>query len=542
MQGETARSREMAEVTGRFSYPSSEPADPTAPSLLTLPAEMRNSIYEALFVHHKPIVAVCEWDDLDSQSRSYSLGLPLLSTCRQVHQEASTYFYSRNKFIVTSQGKYCPSQTLVDWTTQWLANIGRQATSVRNVRIDLFLEFMGEDINLSPLLLQYWRTGCSKTKIAFQDTKDFRLIGFDHPYESTDLSLPRVNTLFSALLSDTGGNIKKYNNFPRMVKWLGVNSDGTKVHLEFYLSSDTENDIPPSKVFAMNDNLGLVEVDDGLASEYDIASGIDKIMFRTSTSSNILSQVLPTSGDLVYEIRDNAISPPALAIFGVSGLFRARAHCLLNDHPFIVKFITTGREHLLQEGKRRLKSWPWRTGPSTEPEDQKRRDPGILVLRIETNGATMAGVSFNATNILAITKSYSLAILVRVELADAHATAQEETQYTMSLEDLQFGVMASIGDMIEQGSMDFDAAMPTIWMNGVGQVISADLGPERTVRFDRVHSSQSILRDKAKKIWKTNGAEEEQVGASFVSNTLARLAAHYGWATEAAEVPEGFWF
>jgi hypothetical protein len=79
-------------------------------------------------------------------------------------------------------------------------------------------------------------------------------------------------------------------------------------------------------------------------------------------------------------------------------------------------------------------------------------------------------------------------------------------------------------------------------MNGVGQVISADLGPERTVRFDLVHFSQSILRDKAKKIWKTNGAEEERVGASFMSNTLARLAAHYGWATEAAEVPEDFWF
>ncbi|CAI9630190.1 unnamed protein product [Alternaria burnsii] len=133
----------------------SAPLDPTAPSLLTLPADIRNSINEYIFIRPEPILIHdtdfyynrgrygCDNDghllfpeqafDSDEEEQMHqskkkpcskslkgwetrsdaekedillfqheaSLGIGLLKSCRQMYHETSSVFYSKNTFIVS---------------------------------------------------------------------------------------------------------------------------------------------------------------------------------------------------------------------------------------------------------------------------------------------------------------------------------------------------------------------------------------------------------------------------------------------------------
>lgn len=87
----------------------SKPRDPTAPSFLTtFPAEIRNAIYDALFHVYGGIrlspsekfITRSTFEDQDVRTALVA-GLPLLSTCRQIYQEAATTLYSNNIWIAS---------------------------------------------------------------------------------------------------------------------------------------------------------------------------------------------------------------------------------------------------------------------------------------------------------------------------------------------------------------------------------------------------------------------------------------------------------
>jgi len=87
----------------------STPCDPTAPSFLTtFPAEIRNAVYDALFHVYGGIrlspsedfITRSTFEDQDVRATLVA-GLPLLSTCRQIYQEAATTLYSNNIWIVS---------------------------------------------------------------------------------------------------------------------------------------------------------------------------------------------------------------------------------------------------------------------------------------------------------------------------------------------------------------------------------------------------------------------------------------------------------
>jgi hypothetical protein len=82
--------------------------DPTTPSLLTFPAEIRNAIFDILFhvpggIHISPSWWYATQGMLDNKKLQKILvaGLPLLSTCRQVYQEAASTLFSSNVWVVS---------------------------------------------------------------------------------------------------------------------------------------------------------------------------------------------------------------------------------------------------------------------------------------------------------------------------------------------------------------------------------------------------------------------------------------------------------
>ncbi|KAL9115131.1 MAG: hypothetical protein Q9227_000925 [Pyrenula ochraceoflavens] len=71
-----------------------------APSFLALPAEIRNKIY-AYLLSPSPSVPKTLYHDRHGRQPHFSLHPALLSTCRQIHLEASPFLYDHNIFLIS---------------------------------------------------------------------------------------------------------------------------------------------------------------------------------------------------------------------------------------------------------------------------------------------------------------------------------------------------------------------------------------------------------------------------------------------------------
>lgn len=118
----------MSTVTIPTLHSQSVPADPDTPSILTLPAEIRNLIYEILLVFEdvltifpilfERIYDEMSWDMIESHTTTKTpiSGVLLLATCRKIHSEAAGVLYSLSRFLLTSKF-YIQLATLIKKST-----------------------------------------------------------------------------------------------------------------------------------------------------------------------------------------------------------------------------------------------------------------------------------------------------------------------------------------------------------------------------------------------------------------------------------------
>jgi hypothetical protein len=144
----------------------SSPIKPSAPSFLTsFAAEIRNAIYAPLFGHER------EWehagDDFfgeeETSGNILRHTLPFVRTCRQVYHEALSYWFTENKFFLTS----APCRT-TDVITSWSGGMGSQMQMLRNVTIStdaLLLRPNTAGYELLPLLRVLWATRATKLQV-----------------------------------------------------------------------------------------------------------------------------------------------------------------------------------------------------------------------------------------------------------------------------------------------------------------------------------------------------------------------------------------
>ncbi|KAE8836358.1 hypothetical protein PTNB73_04320 [Pyrenophora teres f. teres] len=129
---------------------SSKPRDPNAHSFLTLPAELRNRIYDLLFDFKVPMRVIfsqtCKAEVEIAHLRSETgAAVALFSTCKTILQEATPILYMRNNFILSQEGAprlridskdkvigaRGPFQT-------WINTLGSHAKLLRHVTLDVY--------------------------------------------------------------------------------------------------------------------------------------------------------------------------------------------------------------------------------------------------------------------------------------------------------------------------------------------------------------------------------------------------------------------
>ncbi|KAI4706634.1 hypothetical protein J4E89_008701 [Alternaria sp. Ai002NY15] len=265
----------------------SSPADPSAVSLLiTLPPELRNCIYEWLFERDDPVLlhnrdsfheagpslkVYNGWPDpqkaddrrLQVYYSSYEAevgtddvfrhdfhqGLALLSSCRQIHDEASGILYGGNTFVFSRvlQLHHADDDSLdtlhededyfqVNYAAQWLNTIGSQFCYLKDVIIDTDTMcgwgrcWGNERIELLPLVRLVWKNADFFNVLSFESTGRLpvchELNGkMDDGLKLTPIDIATfLNNLFTALARDDVLDIRKYRKSNRLMDYVSIHS------------------------------------------------------------------------------------------------------------------------------------------------------------------------------------------------------------------------------------------------------------------------------------------------------------------------------
>ncbi|KAI4680403.1 uncharacterized protein J4E84_008051 [Alternaria hordeiaustralica] len=175
---------------GQIAQVYSQTSNPTATSLLTIPAELRNQIYEYLLVEDEPIlIAGSSQDDTAIKTGSFSGSPAILQTCRQIYHEAIGVLYGHNIFqfnygIVLDEGTILfPTKAYLEWTQE----IGSSLSALRTVIIDTdaphlsnaydhlpfwedFYRWSRSDIDILPFLDVFWNGVARDLSVRFESS------------------------------------------------------------------------------------------------------------------------------------------------------------------------------------------------------------------------------------------------------------------------------------------------------------------------------------------------------------------------------------
>jgi hypothetical protein len=120
-------------------------SQPQTSTLLRLPGELRNQIYESILIFSWPVVVYREAGDdgpREPATSLYSQLTALFLTCKQIHSEAGRLFYSRNKFALPAIACTAPHQVQINFLMRWFLDpIGpRNASAIQHLRVPFPLD------------------------------------------------------------------------------------------------------------------------------------------------------------------------------------------------------------------------------------------------------------------------------------------------------------------------------------------------------------------------------------------------------------------
>lgn len=213
--------------------PISQPINPDAPSLLTLPGEVRNAVYEAIFVYDDPIqVHANNISYLDYHSGIIVAGTALFQSCHQIQHEATGVFYARNVFrLVLLKGAFGRGD--FTWAMAWLCMVGKQPSSLRVVQFDISnLLDQGEDLEILPILEYTWKPEHKDMTATLVIPPERLSMGFKGSPQWSANDTTKINKGLNALIADPSNVLRKYW-IPNMLLRVKLDTKGSEVYVSY---------------------------------------------------------------------------------------------------------------------------------------------------------------------------------------------------------------------------------------------------------------------------------------------------------------------
>jgi len=441
----------------------SHPINPEAPSLLTtIPGEVRNAIFEALFDLGHPITI-----SRDRYAYGYSScyqsrdvrGIALLRTCRQIHEEITGILYSRNIFCLSLADDPYNAEP-IPWAMNWLVDIGRPSSAVRHLQIYIDNVFHGADdvINISPILHQAWKPDRAALKVELLPRWS---VEEGHPpgddvNRTAEMNAVSCNRQMATIIDDPSGMIKRFCSVPSLLREVYLNFLDHYAHLHYYQATKSDGGL------LSMDTIDIVE--NGAESTFSKRipiTDIKRIMSCCEIRNTILTMALCPDDGIIFDLTNRTTNVDVGYIASVTTYLTGTHEIDFWERAFSVTVTSMSTLAAFTAELKILRGLP--LGSPTN----------ITIRYYLEIDASLDDVQFDALALLHATGSNCLLNPIRIEVYSEAGTAPIKS-YTISLEDIRQSVLLFIYQIFKKTPEHMPAQLPRIWMSGRGEAREAE--------------------------------------------------------------------
>lgn len=285
-------------------------------SFLHLPGELRNRIYDHLFVHDE-CINVPHADMLDAPKAPIP-GINLLSSCREIHSEAAGILYAQNKFTVSGHSLNCSRGLHISQIGSWLASIGRFAGFVSTISVDLATSCPGGDIlwphylsrvDISLILEHIERRPAHNRAITFHADTGKAVPQSSNSLSAIGIATNALNTLLRQLDGNGTSVLDTCLRLRRSCHSIHCSGNG------FSISFELSDQPPPIRFYRTQEG----------TYELDVSPPVPQGIYSLAVY-NILNKIFGPAPEKIqnffFNINDGSVSPSLPATLHVSTQFR----------------------------------------------------------------------------------------------------------------------------------------------------------------------------------------------------------------------------
>ncbi|KAI4962438.1 hypothetical protein J4E86_001473 [Alternaria arbusti] len=473
---------EAATATDNLPPPVSHPTDPDVPSLVTLPGEVRNAIYEALFIREDPIqIHANSFDPLGYHSGSVVLGTALLQSCRQIQYEATGIFYARNVFQLVLPVSTDDEDGLV-WAMDWLRIIGKQPSFLCVIQLDInnLLEADG-DLEILPILAYTWKLEHKDMAVSFVKSPERLIVGFqgNRPWSANHTA--KINKGLSTLIADPSNLLRKYC-IASMLLRVKLDTDGSEVLISYRHNHRGGGNWMTQGRISISD--------EGLESVFDLTN--------QTTNLNLKS------------------------LAGVNRLLRREIMLEVGDYDSIFNSTTSTRKYNFATELERFEAI------------QLHGHPRYFHLYFDLSEQfTLEDIRFDALPFISSLSWLNHDVHLKIEVRHPIDSETPNRTVTLLLRELQVSVFCFLYNLLETYPKNIYLPCPNIWTNGLGKVKEVtwqdELGlePLDTSYLDNSHGVIQRFSGGVANDWASREISRILPG---IQDTLSEfLGEEYGW-------------
>ncbi|KAI4615846.1 hypothetical protein J4E80_006265 [Alternaria sp. BMP 0032] len=458
----TQKDTEAATATDNVPPPVSHPIDPNAPSFLNLPGEVRNAIYEALFIHEYPIqIHAKNINRLGYHSgyRSDSIisGTALLQSCCQIQHEATGVLYARNVFRLRLP-EDADERSGTIWAMDWLRIIGKQASSLRVIQLDVNnLLDADETLEVLPILEYTWKLEHKEMNVLFVAPPEVHssMLYFQSNREWSASHMAKINESLSTLTADPSNLLRKYW-ISKMLLRVGLDTDESKVYVSYRHNDSGGGNWMTKGRMSISDEGELRVIPPNRNTDFC------DLMSIYSVRKRLFDLFQPPGVELTFDLAHQTTNSNLRSLAGLNRWLRHEAISEVCDINSTFNSVTSTPKYNFATELERFTAI------------RLRGRPRYFHLYFDLpKHSTLEDVRFDALLLLSAMDSVNRKVHLEIEVRHPVDSETPNHCFTLSLDQLKVGVLLFIYDFLKTYPNRADLPCPTIWTNGFGQAKEA---------------------------------------------------------------------
>ena len=511
---------EATTATENLPPPVSHPINPDVPSLSTLPGEVRNAIYEALFIREDPIQIHAKTINrlgYHSGYRSESIisGTALLQSCRQIQHEATAVCYARHVFRLVLPASTDDEDGLI-WAMEWLRIIGKQSSYLRVIQLDISnFDAARRDLEILPILEYTWKPEHENMAVSFVIPPESLSVGFVANRGWSANRTAKMNKGLNALIADPSDLLRKYW-ITNMLLRVKLDGNGLRAYVS-YRHNHLEGGNWMTKGRMSISSGGELRV-----IPLDRNPGLRELMAIHSVKRRLFDLVQPPEMELAFDLTNQITNKTFESLARVNRWLRRET--LLEVREYNSTFTSTTSKP----------KYNFETELETFAAIQLWGRPRHFHLYFDlSEHFTLEDVRFDALPLISALSSFDCEVELKIEVRYPLDSETSNQTVTMLLRELKVGVFSFIYNFLDDYPNRAYLPYPKIWTNGFGQAKEATWQDElwlEPVEDSYPDNSQSMfrqIRDEFANEWASR--DRSRVGPAIDGTFFEFLGEEHGW-------------